>query len=190
MMEIEKTLVLIKPDGVQKAIVGRIISRFEETGLKIIGMKMVWVDEEFAEKHYPLDEVWAKNVYDKTKKVYDSSGKKMKQDNHIEFGKTIQKWNMNFLKEGPIVAIVLEGPHAIDLVRKMIGATEPRQAAPGTIRGDFASVESYILADAKERAVRNLLHASDSVEGAKREIDLWFSEFEIHNYENALDKHF
>ena len=186
----EKTLVLIKPDGVQRSLIGKITSRFEDSGLKIRAMKMVHASEEQARKHYPLDKEWAKSVYEKTKKVYDKEGKPLEYRDHMHLGETIQSWLIKFLKESPIIAMVLEGPHSVELTRKIIGSTEPRQAAPGTIRGDFASVESYMLADSKKRVLRNLIHASDSVENAKREIETWFSQEEIHSYSKDLDKHF
>ena len=170
----ERTLVLIKPDGVMKSISGKIISRFEESGLKIIGMKMVCTNEELAKNHYFLDEKWAKEVYEKTKKGYDRERKEFPYKDHLDIGSTIQKWNMEFLREGPVIAVVFEGPHAIEIVRKIIGSTEPLSSAPGTIRGDFASVESYAVADSGKRVLRNLAHASDSQETAKREINFGF----------------
>ncbi len=175
----ERTFALIKPDGVKRGISGRIISRFEDTGLKIVAMKMAWIDEEHAGKHYPLDEEWAKKVFEKTAAVYEKEGKPMKFKNYLELGADIRRKNIDFIKEGPIIAMILEAPHAVEIVRKIIGHTEPRQAIPGTIRGDFISIESYAVADAEERVARNLVHASDSVENAKREIDLWFKRNEI-----------
>lgn len=186
----ERTLVLLKPDAVQRSLAGKIISRFEDSGLKIVAMKMVWCDEKQALNHYPLDEEWAKNVFEKTKKAYDKENKKMEYKDHIDLGKTIQSWLTTFLKEGPIVALVIEGPHSIELVRKMVGATEPRQAIPGTIRGDYASIESYSLADNKKRVLRNLIHASDTLENANKEIKVWFKDEEIHSYKKDIDKHF
>ena len=186
-MVTQQSLVLIKPDGVKRCIIGRIISRLEETGLKICAMKMIWADENLAKNHYKLDEEWAKNVFIKTKKTSEKEGKPFPYKDYLEFGKLIQSWNMNFLKEGPVVAMVIEGPHAIELIRKLVGSTEPRQAAPGTIRGDFASIESYAVANNKERVVKNLIHASDSEENGKREIALWFSPKEIHSYNNIHD---
>jgi nucleoside-diphosphate kinase len=183
----ERTLVLLKPDSVKRHLSGKIISRFEETGLKIVGIKMVLANEELAREHYKLDEDWARDVYNKTKAVYEKEGKEMKYQNHLEWGGIIQKGNMDFLKEGPVIAIILEGPHAIELVRKMIGHTEPRSAMPGTIRGDFASVESYPVADANSRVVRNLVHASDSVKNAEREIHLWFRPEEIYKHKTVYD---
>ena len=186
----EKTLILIKPDAVQRSIVGKIIERIENTGLKIVGMKMVQPTEELALAHYPLDEKWAKNVFDKTKAAYDKEGKQLEYKDHIDLGKTIQSWLVDFIRESPIIALAVEGPHSIEIVRKMIGSTEPRQAIPGTVRGDFASVDSYAIADVKKRVLRNLVHASDSVENANRELGVWFSESELHNYQKELDKFF
>ncbi|MEK6898823.1 MAG: nucleoside-diphosphate kinase [Nanoarchaeota archaeon] len=189
-MVIEKTLVLIKPDGVSRSLIGEIISRFEKIGLKIIGLKMAWANEELAKKHYFLDEQWARNVYDKTKKTKESLGENFPYKDHIQYGSMIQGWNAQFLKEGPVISLVLEGPHAIEIVRKIVGPTEPRQASPGTIRGDYAMIESYTLANDKSRVLRNLIHASDSVESAEREIALWFTSKELHSYKKDLDKHF
>jgi len=186
-MTTQQSLVLIKPDGVKRCIIGRIISRLEETGLKICAMKMIWADENLAKNHYRLDKEWANNVFNKTKTTHEKEGKTFPYKDPLEFGKTIQSWNMNFLREGPVVAMVIEGPHAIELIRKIVGPTEPRQAAPGTIRGDFASIESYAVANNKERVLKNLIHASDSEENGKREIALWFSPNEIHSYNNIHD---
>ncbi|MEK6926857.1 MAG: nucleoside-diphosphate kinase [Nanoarchaeota archaeon] len=186
----EHTLVLLKPDAVQRNLIGKLISRFEDSGLKITGMKMVWATEELAKKHYHLDEVWAQQVYDKTKAGYEKEGKKFPYKDHLDIGKTIQSWNMRFLREGPVVALVIEGPHAVEIIRKMVGSTEPRSAQPGTIRGDFAMIESYALADKKQRVLRNLIHASDTPENAEREIQLWFGDSELHKYTKELDKHF
>lgn len=186
----ERTLVLIKPDGITRNLVGKITSRFEEIGLKIVAMKMAWADEELAKKHYIIEENWAKNVFEKTRLTHEKLGKPFLHKDHMDFGRLIQKWNADFLKEGPVVAIVLEGPHAIEIVRKIIGSTEPRQANPGTIRGDYAMIESYELADKKVRVLRNLVHASDSKESAEREISIWFDKKDIHTYTKELDKHF
>ncbi|MBS3071856.1 nucleoside-diphosphate kinase [Candidatus Pacearchaeota archaeon] len=184
----EKTLVLIKPDGVKKGIIGKILTRFEDTGLKIIAMKMIQADKKLAQNHYQLDEEWAKKLYERAKKTYEEQKKKLEYKDHMHMGKTIQERNMTFLTEGPVIALVLEAPHAIELIRKMIGHTEPRQALPGTIRGDFASTESYSISDSKSRSIRNLIHASDSVENASREISLWFSPKELYpNYKILHD---
>ena len=188
-MTVERSLVVIKPDTVARSLVGEIISRFEKTGLKIVAMKMVWVDDKFAKQHYQLDESWAKNVYDKTKKSREAEGQPFPFKDHMEYGGMIQKWNATFLQEGPVIAMVIEGPHAVEIIRKMIGSTEPRQASPGTIRGDYAMIESYALANDKNRVLRNLAHASDSAETAQREIKLWFTPKELHTYKKDLDQH-
>ncbi len=187
---IEKSLILVKHDGVSRGLVGEIIGRFEKVGLKIVGMKMLLADENMARKHYKVDKDWAKNVFEKTKITYEKEGKNFAFTNPLEFGKLIQGWNVKFLKEGPVIAFVVEGPSAVEIVRKIVGNTEPKQASPGTIRGDFAMIESYMLADKKQRVLRNLVHASDSKENAEREMQLWFSEDEIYDYEKDLDKYF
>lgn len=186
----EKTLVLLKHDSISRGLVGKIITRFEEIGLKIIAMKMILPDENLAKNHYQLDEEWAKNVFDKTKASYEKDKKDFPFKSHMEFGGQIQSWNMQFLREGPIIALVLEGSHSIEIVRKLVGSTEPKSSPPGTIRGDYAMMESYAVADSKNRVMRNLIHASDSVKSADREIALWFTAKEIQSYSKDLDRHF
>lgn len=174
----EKSLVLIKPDGVARALVGEIIKRLERTGLKIIGMKMAWPDDKLAGEHYQVTDEWAQGVFDKAKKSFEEKGKKFEHKNPREYGKMIQKWNQDFLREGPIVALVLRGPHAIEIIRKIVGPTDPSKAPPGTIRGDFL-FESASLANEHGRSLRNLIHASGSADEAEREINLWFKKEEI-----------
>lgn len=180
---IEQTLILIKPDGVKRGIIGKIVSRLEDTGLKVCAMKMIWPDDKLAQNHYPLEEEWAKNVFEKAKSTAEKEKRKFIHKDPLKFGEKIQSALREYIKESPVVAMVIKGPHAIEIVRKLVGHTEPRQAVPGTIRADFTSVESYEISDANNRAVRNLIHASDSPETAKREISLWFSPNEIHDYE-------
>ena len=179
---IEQTLILIKPDGVQKQLIGEIIKRFEESNLKICAIKMVWPDEELARKHYPLDEEWAKLAFEKTKKSAEEDGREIPFSDYMEFGTTLQNWLVNFITESPIIAMILKGPNAIKSVRDIVGATEPSKAEKGTIRADFASEEDYEKANSVGRALRNLIHASDSIENAEREISVWFDEPEIHDY--------
>ena len=160
---IERTLVLLKPDAVQRAVMGRILSRFEDAGFKVVGMKMVWVDKKFALKHYT--EELAKRA-----------------------GAHVREMIAQFLTTGPVVAMVVEGVNAIESVRKMVGATEPKSAAPGTIRGDFSHM-SYGYADSKKAPVKNLVHASSSKQDAAAEIKLWFSPKELHSYKTVHDIH-
>src|SRR3989344_6431622 len=160
---IERTLVLIKPDGVERGLIGEIIKRFENVGLKIIGMKMLWIDKEFAKKHY---------TEDVTKRR----------------GEKVRKMLLDYITAGPVVALALEGIHAVELVRKLVGDTESRKALPGTIRGDF-SHHSFAYADKKGIAVRNVIHASGNEKEAKEEIKLWFSANELHDYKTVFEKH-
>ena len=144
----ERTLVLVKPDGVQRLLAGRIIARFEERGLKIVGLKLVRVDRELAERHYAV---------------------------HREkpfFGGLV-----DFITSSPLVAMALEGPNAIAVVRAMVGATRPHEAAPGTIRGDLAL-----------ETAQNLIHASDGPETATAELSLWFRPDELLAYERDIDR--
>ncbi|MCM2325460.1 MAG: nucleoside-diphosphate kinase [Candidatus Woesearchaeota archaeon] len=156
---IERTLVLLKPDAVQRGLIGEIITRFEKVGLKMVGMKMVWVDRDFSKKHYK---------------------------DHVEKG--FYKGLEDFIVEGPLLALAVEGIHAVELIRKMVGSTEPRKALPGTIRGDFAQ-HSYEYADKKGIAIKNLIHASDTAENAKRELELWFKKEEMHSYKTLSETH-
>ncbi len=156
---IERTFVMLKPDSIQRQIVGRIIQRFEDAGLKIVGMKMQWIDEEFSKKHYK---------------------------DHID--KPFFKGLDEFVREGPVIAMVIEGINAIENVRRIVGSTEPKSAMPGTIRGDFAHV-SYSYADEKGKAIKNLIHASGNKEDAEYEINLWFKPEEIHTYKTVHEHH-
>ena len=186
----ERTLIILKPDAIVRQLSGQILARFEQSGLKIVGMKMVWADKKIANEHYPLDEEWCKGVFDKQSKAFAAQGKKNPYKDHLELGKQIQGFLVEYLVQQPVIAAVLEGPHAIEVVRKMIGSTEPRQSAPGTIRADFATLESYAGADGKKRAVRNLVHASDSVVNANREIAIWFTPAELHTYKTIHDHYY
>lgn len=156
---IERTLVLLKPDAVQRGLMGEVLTRFERVGLKTVGMKMVWVDKEMSKKHYAA-----------------------------LVSKPFYKGLEDFIVSGPVVAIALEGLHAVELVRKMIGATEPKSSAPGTIRGDYAH-HSYRYTDQKGIAIKNLIHASGTVEEAGVEVALWFTPQELHSYKTVHDVH-
>lgn len=160
---LEKTLLIIKPDGVQRGLIGKIIGRIEDMGLKIIGMKMAWIDKEFAQKHYT-------------------------EDIAIRRGKHVREWLLDYITLGPVIVMCIEGIEAIELVRKMCGETEPKKALPGTIRGDFAHV-SFNYADIKKIPIKNLVHASSNKEDADRETKLWFSEKEMHSYSMVHDQH-
>jgi len=179
----ERTLVLVKPDGVQRALVGEILSRFERPGFKIIGLKMVQPSTTQAGKHYADDETWLKSVGEKTKASYEKKGQRV-NDDAMTIGRRIRQQLMDFIAMSPIVALVLEGHGVVDKVRIIVGATAPSAATPGTIRGDYA-LDSYGLADKSGRPIQNLIHASDSVENAKKEIAVWFKDAELHPYQRV-----
>lgn len=183
----EQTLVLIKPDGVQRGLTGRILTRFEDAGLKIVALKMVHPAQEDVDKHYALTEEWMKAVYEKAKTKYESKGEAFPFADHIAYGMDIKRGLVDFLRSSPVLAMVLEGEQAVSLVRKLVGATEPASAAPGTIRGDF-SHDTYALANAQNRPLRNIIHASGNVEEAGHEIPIWFSDVELHKYEHVNDR--
>lgn len=184
-MMIERTLVLIKPDGVQRGLVGKMITRFEDAGLKIVGMKMIQVDPKLAKKHYKEEIIPV--VGKKTKKDWDAYGVKYKETIE-EIGKMIVDGTRKFIMSSPVVAMVIEGLHAVEIVRKIVGPTGPKDAAPGTIRGDFSHL-SLGYASIKKRGAANLIHASNNVKEAKKEIKLWFSKKEIYKYKTVHEAH-
>jgi nucleoside-diphosphate kinase len=168
----EETLVLIKPDGVQKNIIGEVLSRFEKAGLRVTGLKMVKPTEDQLESHYVLTPEWVSGLAQKTRESFAKKGIELKETD-MQIAKRVQTWLKQSLGSGLIVAMVIRGNCAVEIVRKLVGSTEPRSAAAGTIRGDF-SVDSYDLADVEKRSVKNVIHASSSVDEAKREIAVWF----------------
>lgn len=184
----ERTVVLIKPDGVKRGLVGEIINRFEKAGLKIVALKMVWVEKDLIAKHYPDDKEYLISVGNKTLKTYEEYGRDPREElgtkDAYEIGQMVRQWNMDFLASGPVVAVLLQGLHAVDNVRMMAGNTLPRFAQPGTIRGDY-SLDSPILANLNKRSVKNVMHASGSPEEAKFEEELWFHKKDIHDYKRA-----
>ena len=183
----QKTLVLIKPDGVQRGLMGEIIGRFEQVGLKITALKMVHPSHEDVDRHYALTEEWMRAVYDKAKAKYEANNQAFPFPDHIAYGTEIKRGLVDFLKSAPVVAMVLEGEQAVPLVRKIVGATEPASSAPGTIRGDF-SHDTYALSNSQNRPLRNLIHASGTEDEAKQEIPVWFTETELYKYEHVNDR--
>lgn len=180
---IDRTLVLLKPDAVQRALIGEITSRFEKAGFKIIGLKLINASKETAGQHYADDEAWLVSVGEKTKKSYEAKGVQVKETPK-EIGQKVRQQLMSFISSSPTVALVLEGHSVIEKVRVMVGDTAPNKAMPGTIRGDL-SFDSYGLADASGRPIQNLIHASDSKENAEREIKIWFSDKELYPYQRV-----
>jgi len=177
----ERTLVLIKPDGVQRGLIGEVLKRFEQTGLKLVGLKLLIPTNDITEKHYLIDPNWKKNVGDKSIAAYKQKGETPPSEDPEEVGNTVLDHLKKYLSSGPVVAMVWQGMNAAQIVRKVSGGTEPRTSDVGTIRGDF-TIDSYHVADIDGRAVRNVVHASGSPEEAEKEIPLWFSNEELYNY--------
>lgn len=181
---IDRTLVLIKPDGVERGLVGEILSRFEKAGLKIVGLGIVKPSKRLIDKHYPKDRAWIENLGYNLLKVGEEAKIKidLKKDygvkNVYELGLKIRKWLVDFMSSGPVVKIALEGPQAISVVRKIVGHTVPYLAQPGTIRGDF-SIDSPLLANLEKRPIKNLIHASGNLKEANYELKLWFKKAEL-----------
>ena len=176
----ERTFVIIKPDGVQRSLMGNIISRFEQTGLKFVGFKFLVPSEKQCWVHYNKDDDWFLEKGANIAKARKEAGVPVEKD-EIEYGKDIIKQLVVFMTSGPVLAMVLEGNEAVGVVKKLVGATEPLSSDVGTIRGDL-TVDSYDLAGVDERAVRNLIHCSDCPEEAEREMKIWFDERELIDY--------
>lgn len=184
----EQTVVIVKPDGVKRGIIGDILSRFERVGLKLVAAKLIWVDKTTVGKHYKDDNAYHKSVGEKTLANYKEYGidpnENLGTSNPVRIGELIRKWNMDFLSSGPVFVMLLEGIGAIAIVRKIVGHTFPSEALPGTIRGDY-SLESAFTANVQKRTVQNLIHASGSPEEARFERKLWFKEKEIYTYSKS-----
>jgi len=181
----EKTFVLIKPDGVQKGLIGEIIKRFEQRDLKIVALEMFLPTAEQIDKHYPKDKTWIKRLGEKSLNTYEKYGIDPKPllgtTDQLEIGEMVRSWVIDYMSSAPLVRIVVQGLHAVDMVRKIAGSTLPYQADMGTIRGDFSN-DSPALANSEKRAVMNLIHASEMPEEAKHEITHWFGDFKAHDY--------
>lgn len=183
----ERTLVLVKPDGVQRSLVGEVIKRYERMGLKLVALKMVLATQEQAETHYTLDKGWKEAVGKKNIESYSKKGIEPPTKDPVEMGNMVLEKLKKFMSSGPVVAMVWQGAHAVEIVRKVTGGTEPLTSDVGTIRGDFV-MDSYQMADSDKRAVRNIVHASGSVEEAEKEIDHWFREDDIINYKLSQEQ--
>ena len=177
----ERTLIMIKPDGVQRTLMGEIIKRYEQIGLKLIGIKMLVPTEQHIEQHYTLDPEWRRITGEKTIAGYKKKGLTPPSEDPFEITAKILAGLKKYMTSGPMVAMVWEGAHSVAIGRKLAGGTEPLTSDIGSIRGDFV-LDSYQMSDKDGRAVRNLLHASGSPEEAEMEIKHWFDEKELINY--------
>src|SRR3989344_7112418 len=184
----EQTLVLIKPDGVKRGLIGEIMKRIEQRGLKIIAIQMMQATEPMLLKHYSDSKENLAAMGNKTLATYQKYGLDPKEqigiDDPVKIGKMVHGWIVEFIASGPIVKMVVEGIHAVDMIRKIMGNTIPAMADMGTIRGDY-SIDSPILANSQKRGIRNVAHASGNIAEAELEINLWFKPEEIHSYKRA-----
>lgn len=183
----EQTLVIIKPDGIQRTLTGEIISRYERAGLKLVAMKMMVPTAELIEKHYTLDPEWRRITGEKTIKGYKDKGLVPPIADPLEITRILLTRLVTYMTSGPIIAMVWEGAHAVAIVRKLTGGTEPLTSDVGTIRGDFV-IDSYQMTDMDGRSLRNLVHAAGSPKEAQNEIKHWFTEKEIIEYTHVQEK--
>lgn len=187
----EQTVVLIKPDGVKRGLTGEIIHRIERMGLKIVGMKMTWPVEELLHQHYGTNkESTILRLGNKTLATYEKYGKDAKKElgsnDPKKLGKMVVKWLLDYVQSGPIIAILVEGKHAVENMINLAGPTMPVSAPPGTIRGDY-STDSAAYANIEKRGVTNLVHISGSIEEANFEKTVWFKPDEIFTYKSAVE---
>lgn len=182
----ERTLVVIKPDGIHRSLIGDLIRRYEQTGLKLVGLKMLVPSPDLIERHYTVDPAWRVVTGQKTIDSYRKKGKTPPSEDPREITEIILKNLKKYLSSSPVVAMVWEGMNAVGIVRKITGSTEPLQSDMGTIRGDY-TIDSYEVADVDSRAIRNLIHASGSVEEAEKEIAIWFDPTELIKYRHVQE---
>lgn len=182
----ERTLVIIKPDGIQRSLIGELIHRYERIGLKLVGIKMMVPTPELIEKHYTLDPEWRLKTGEKTIKGYLDKGLIPPEKDPLKITGALLKKLADYMTKGPVIAMVWEGAHAVEVVRKLTGSTEPVTSDVGTIRGDLV-LDSYRMSDADGRSVRNLVHASGSVKEANDEIAHWFRKEELVDYKLVME---
>lgn len=177
----ERTFVLIKPDGIQRALIGEILRRYERTGLKLVGLKMTVPTPEHVEQHYLVEPEWIMTVGTKAIESYKKKGLTPPSEDARSLGASVLEKLKYYMSSGPVIAMVWEGAHAVGIVRKITGGTEPLSSDVGTIRGDF-TIDSYQVSDVDQRSIRNLIHASGNVGEAEKEIALWFKPEELIGY--------
>lgn len=177
----EKTLILVKPDGVQRGLTGEIIKRFERVGLKLVGLKFIVPNREMIQRHYTNDPEWVLKTGTRNIKSCLEKGIEPPTNDPMEMGNNVLNNLVEFMTSGPVVAMIWQGAHAVKIVRKLVGGTEPLSSDVGTIRGDFV-LDSYEMAEAQGRAVRNVIHASGNIDEAQAEIAQWFNSNEIIEY--------
>ncbi len=181
----ELTYVMIKPDGVRKGLIGEIIKRMEQRDLKVVALEMFQPTHKEMDNHYPKDEKWITRIGERTASTYEKYGHDLKRDfgtaDPLKVGKEVRKWLVDYMVSAPLVKMVIQGVHSVDMVRKIVGATMPYEADMGTIRGDY-SADSAISANIEKRAIFNLIHASETPEEAAHEIKHWFGKKGVFKY--------
>ncbi len=187
----EKTYVMVKPDGVKRGLIGEIINRIEQRGLKVVALAMFLPTFEQMNDHYPKDEAWIGRLGEKTLNTYAKYGydamTELGTADKMEIGQMVRKWLIDYMTSAPLVKMVIQGVHAVDMVRKMAGNTMPAMAEMGTIRGDY-SADSAAVANKEKRAVHNIVHASETAEEAQHEIEHWFTKDAVHEYKRAEEE--
>lgn len=189
----ERTFIILKPDAIQRSLIGEILKRYERIGLKCIALKMVLPTPEMVAKHYTIDPEWLHKAGEKSIKKYISKGITPPESDPLKVGNKVLENLKRYMSSGPVIVTAWEGAHAVEIVRKLTGGTEPLSSDVGTIRGDFV-LDSYEMSDHDSRSIRNVVHASGSVDEASKEIDLWFKPEEIIKYKHIqeailYDKH-
>ncbi|MCD4760282.1 nucleoside-diphosphate kinase [bacterium] len=187
----EKSFVMVKPDGVKKGLIGEIIARFEQRDLKIVALEMFQPTVKQIDDHYPKDKAWIARLGQKTLSTYEKYGvdakKALGTDNDFEIGQMVRSWLIDYMTSAPLVRMVVQGVHAVDMIRKICGVTLPNLADMGTIRGDY-SADSPAVANSEKRAVMNLVHASETPQEAEHEIKHWFGTRKvIFDYKRFID---
>jgi len=182
----ERTFVILKPDTVQRSLIGEVIKRFEQTGLKITAMKMAVPTEEQLQKHYNKDDAWFEAKGQNMVKDLEAQGKEITKE-PIEYGRDIIRTIVHYMTAAPVIMMIVEGNKSIDVVTKLVGTTEPATSDVGTVRGDY-TIDSYSHSAHENRAVRNLVHCSDVPVEAEREIAIWFDESEVMQYVTAQER--
>ena len=185
---LERVCVLVKPDGVMRGLTGTIVQRFEQRGLKVIALKMVQPTKEHIDEHYPKDPAWVKRLGEKSLKTYMEYGMDPKEyvgsDDPEKIGPQIRQWLVDYMTKAPIVAMAIEGNHAVQVARKIAGPTLPYAAEVGTIRGDYGH-DSPAAANSRKQGVQNIVHVSETAEEAAHEIEHWFAPEEITSYKRV-----
>jgi nucleoside-diphosphate kinase len=181
----ERTFVLVKPDGVRKGLIGEIIKRFEQRDMKIVALEMFMPTRAQIDNHYPKDKAWVTRLGEKTLSTFNKYGMSAKKeygtDDAAKIGPKVRGWIIDFMVSAPLVKMVVQGVHAVDMVRKIAGPTMPYLADMGTIRGDYSN-DSPAIANIEKRPVFNLVHASETPEEAKHEIHFWFGKHPVYSY--------